>query len=305
MSRSEEQPPGAAAGSGVPTGVVLVNPASGPDAGGAESLAEHFPGQTVVECSGDDLEDLARSAIDDHPEFLAMAGGDGSIRCVASLLSGTGIPLVPVPTGTRNHFARQIGIASVEDAATALSGERLLVDVAEVNGERFVNNASIGFYAALVREREEHERRMPALVASVAAAWAQARKGHRFRVTVQDRQYRAWLVFVGNGRYGEGLADLIHRDTLDGGLLDARVLRADVPLARTRAVGALLLGRLAWSPLLVEHEERELVVDLPEPSVAVALDGEVVTLRPPLRFRSLREALTVLVPAEADAKVGA
>ena len=284
-------------------GVVLVNPASGPDDDPAGEVREHFGDHEVVECGGDDLDDLARDAVERGVRFIAMAGGDGSIRCVASLLAGTGIPLVPVPTGTRNHFSRELGIETVADAAAAVDGFVRQVDLAEVNGERFVNNASIGFYAALVRERDAHERRLPKALANLTAAWAQARKGHRFQVDVGGSRYRAWLVFVGNGCYGEGLTDLMSRQSLDAALLDVRVLRADVALARTRTMGALLLGRLGASPLMVQREACEVDVGLRVAKVAVALDGEVVHLEPPLCFRSLPGALTVLVPTEADAKV--
>ena len=284
-----------------PAGVVLVNPDSGPGPSPVQAVRDAFAGHQVVESRADDLEATAKMAVEDGPAFVAMAGGDGSIRCVASLLAGTDTPLIPVPTGTRNHFARELGIDTVAAAAGAVGGERRTVDLAEVNGERFVNNSSIGFYASLVRERDEHERRLPAVLANVTAAWAQARKGHRFRVDVDGEAHRAWLVFVGNGCYGEGLADLIHRRRMDDGLLDVRILRADVPLARTRTVGALLLGRLAASPLLVQHERHETVVTLQRPTVEVALDGEVVRLSTPLRYRSLPGALTVLVPAGAGA----
>ncbi|MGH9179810.1 MAG: diacylglycerol/lipid kinase family protein [Acidimicrobiales bacterium] len=282
------------------TGVVLVNPSSGPGPSPVEEVREAFAGHRVMECAADELEETAERAVDDGPGFVAVAGGDGSIRAVASLLAGTGTPMVPVPTGTRNHFARELGIDTVAAAAAAAGGQRRAVDLAEVNGERFVNNSSIGFYASLVRERDGHERPWPAAVANVTAAWAQARKGHRFRVEVGGRRHRAWLVFIGNGCYGEGLGDLIHRDRLDAGLLDVRVLRADAPLARTRTVVSLLFGRLAESPLLVQREEAETVVALGRSSVEVALDGEVVLLRPPLRYRCLPGALTVLVPPATE-----
>lgn len=286
-------------------GLVLVNPASGPDSTAADEVRKHFEGHDVVECgSAEELESLTRRAIAKGVDFIAMAGGDGSIRCVASLLAGTGIALIPVPTGTRNHFARELGIETVAVASAAIAGERRTVDLAEVNGERFVNNSSIGFYAALVRERDQHERHLPALLANVTAAWAQARKGHRFHVTVNGRSHRAWLVFVGNGCYGEGITDLIHRTALDSALLDVRVLRADVRLARLRAVIALVFGRLARSPMLVHSEECEVEVEVGSSTVAVALDGEVERLSSPLSFRSLPGALTVLVPASADGKVG-
>lgn len=290
-------------GVGEADGVVLVNPESGRRAEPVADVEAHFGAHRVIECDGVRLDDEVTAAVERGAAFVAMAGGDGSIRCAASLLAGTGIPLVPVPTGTRNHFCRELGIVTVADAAAALDGVRREVDLAEVNGERFVNNASIGFYAALVRERDEHERRLPKPLANVTAAWAQAREGHRFRAVVDGRPYRAWVVFVGNGCYGEGLVDLMSRESMDGGVLDVRVLRADEVLARTRTIAALLVGRLGTSPLLASSRQEEAVVDLDVPGVSVALDGELVRLTPPLHFRSLPGALTVLVPPGADAKV--
>jgi undecaprenyl-diphosphatase len=84
---------------------------------------------------------------------------------------------------------------------------------------------------------------------------------------------------------------------LDEATLDVRVLRADAPLARTRAVAALVLGRLGRSPLLVQQLAESVVVDVPGRAWAdVALDGEVVRVEAPLRFSVLPRALTVLVP---------
>lgn len=285
-------------------GVVFVNRRSGGGSADADEVGACFPDDRVVECDGPELAgevaDIVAVAGEDV-RFVGVAGGDGSIRCAASVLVGTGVPLLAVPAGTRNHFARELGIETVADAArAAVAGHTRRIDVGDVNGERFVNNSSIGFYAALVRDRRRHERRLPRAAADAAAAWAQARHGHRFTVTVDDDRYRAWLAFVGNGCYGDRIADLAVRRALDEGTLDIRVLRADAPLARTRAVAALLLGRLGRSPLLVPRLAPEVVLDLPgRTTVDVALDGEVVRLTPPLRYAVLPGALTVVVQSLA------
>lgn len=285
-------------------GVVLVNPESGPRQTTVDALQAAFAGQRVVECDGDDIPAEVQRAVASGADFVAVAGGDGSIRCAAAELAATKVPLLPVPTGTRNHFAHQVGIGSVADAVSALDGRRRAVDLADVNGKCFVNNASVGFYAALVRERHRHERRLPRAVANLTAAWAQARKGHRFFVRVDGRRFRAWLVFVGNGCYGENLADLMNRESLDQGELDVRVLRADEALARARAVLTVLFGRLGRSPLFDRSRVDEVEIRLlRRRQVDVALDGEVVRLDPTLRFRSRPAALTVLVPPEGDAGV--
>lgn len=278
-------------------GVVIVNPESGHDEVNPAELGARFAGGRVVEVGESDLAELASAALAEKPDAVAVAGGDGTIRVVAALAATAGVPLVPVPVGTRNHFARQLGIDTVEQAAAAwLGGATRAVDLAEVNGERFINNSSIGFYAGLVREREVHERRMPEIVAQLAAAWVQARRGHRFGVRIDGQPFRAWLVFVGNGCYGDGLNDLAERETLDGNVLDVRVLRADQPLARTRAVLNLLAGRTGRSALIERTTATEVVIALDDRrQVDVAVDGDVMTLDNPLRYRSLPGVLTVKV----------
>lgn len=285
-------------------GLVVLNPDSGPEPTSEDDVAPHFPGHEVVACDPDDLPARIRAAVDGGAPFVAVAGGDGTIRAAAQVLAGTGVPLLPIPAGTRNHFAREMGIEELEDAGRAAAeGVTCTIDLGEVNGHRFVNNSSIGIYPRIVVTREAHERRWPKGLATVAAAWEQLRHGRRFRVTVDGRRYRAWMVFVGNGRYGRGLLRLNTREALDDHLLDFRLARADSPLARARVVGALISGALDRSPLLVQREARSLVLDLDRRTVEVALDGEVHTLEPPLRYVSLPGALTVLVPPEGAAKI--
>ena len=271
-------------------GVVFVNRDSGRgDAG--EELAAAFAGHRLVTCEGDGLGAAVEQALADGVGFVGVAGGDGSIGAAAAVLAGTGVPLLAVPAGTRNHFARHLGIETVADAAGAARVST--VDLGRVNGRVFVNNSSIGFYAALVRERRRRSHRLPRAVADATAAWAQARRGHRFPVRVGGVRYRAWLVFVGNGRYGDDLT----RDALNEQTLDVRVMRADAPLARTRAVVALLFGRLGRSPLLVQRLVDGIEIEvLGRSFVDVALDGEVARLEGPLRYEVLPGALTVLVP---------
>ena len=64
------------------------------------------------------------------------------------------LPYACIPSGTRNHFALDLGVDR-DDVVGALDafvrgGERR-VDLAEVNGRVFVNNVSLGLYADAVQ----------------------------------------------------------------------------------------------------------------------------------------------------------
>jgi undecaprenyl-diphosphatase len=278
-------------------GIVFVNPSAGSELS-ASGLAELFPGHQVIDCPGGEIPDRVAEAIADHPEFIAVAGGDGTLRGAAQRLLGTGVPLLPIPGGTRNHFALEVGVCDLETAAKAAAGGIVRhFDVGDVNGRCFLNNSSVGLYPKLVVRRQSYERRMSKQRAQLIAAWEQIRHGHRFRLQLRGRWHRAWLVFVGNGCYGEHLLDFADRESVGGGVLDVRLVLAERPLARTRVVLALLRG-LDTSPLVVRDTCPEAELGLAQDSVEVALDGEVERLDTPLRYSVRRGELAVLVPPE-------
>jgi undecaprenyl-diphosphatase len=282
-------------------GVVLVNPHSGPDETSPSDIAAEFPGSRIQELDGKEVRRQVEDAIEkaDGPAFLAVAGGDGTIRCAAGVVAGTDLPLLPIPAGTRNHFAREVGIPTLEAAGAAQAGGGRIVeiDVGEVNGEVFVNNANIGIYPRIVRDRTVHQKRFSKQTATLVATWQQVRQLHKFTVTVDGgTSYRAWMIFVGNGRYGTSLLDLADRDTLDDGILDVRILRADGKLARLRVVLALLRSRMEESPMTVFDEVSSIELGFAKAKVDVALDGEILPMSTPLKFRCRAKALKVLVP---------
>lgn len=286
-------------------GVVLVNPHSGPDETSPSDIAAEFPGSRIQEIEGHavkrQVEDAISGATD--PQFLAVAGGDGTIRCAAGVVAGTDLPLLPIPAGTRNHFARELGIPTLADAAKASGGRVKLIDVGEVNGEVFVNNANIGIYPKIVEDRKVHQKRFSKQTATLVATWQQVKTLHKFTVTVDGGEsFRAWMVFVGNGRYGSSLLDLADREALDGGILDVRIMRADGKLARLRVAVSLLFGRAESSPMTVFDQVDSIELGFSKARIDVALDGEILPMSTPLRFRCRAKALKVLVPdAEPEA----
>jgi undecaprenyl-diphosphatase len=219
------------------------------------------------------------------------------VRSAADTIAraGSEVPLLVVPAGTRNHFANDLGIGDVAAAAKAADGVVRSVDLAWVNDTWFVNNSSIGAYPHLVLDREGREHRIPKRLASVVAAWNQLRRGHRLTVDIDGVSRRVWAVFVGNNCYGETLRDLTGREHLDEAVLDLRIARADRRLSRLRIAGAVLFGRVARSPLIERRAVPSVVIGCGR-SIEVAIDGEVMTMESPLRYRSCPHALRVVVP---------
>ena len=282
---------------------MFVNPRSGPDdSPGVEDIeAALGPLGYVVEPVEDArrLPDMVSSALERACRSVGIAGGDGTVRCAAQVLAGTGMPMLVVPAGTRNHFAKEIGIEDLQAAEQAArAGSERKVSVGRVAGQVFVNNASIGLYPALVRHRERHEVGRSKAVAGLIAAFHLARHGQPLLVEVDGVEMSAWLVFIGNGRYGEGFGDLIERDSVDAGVLDVRVIQADRPLARIRVIASVAVGRMTKSSLVMARETKQVSIGVEGRCIDVALDGEVVSLDAPLVFTVEPSSLAVLAPPE-------
>jgi undecaprenyl-diphosphatase len=276
--------------------VVAVNPRSGPeDYDPAEEIRGLLPAAEVLSASPEhDVTDLLREAArSGRAVALGVAGGDGSVAAAAAVALEHGLPLAVVPAGTLNHFARDLGVETPEEAAAAVEeGRAVSVDVAEVNGTPFLNTASIGAYPDMVRRRDALAGRMGRWAAMAVAAGQVLHGGTPVSMVVGGRPVDVWILFVGNCRYTpRGLAPA-WRPRLEDGLLDVQYLRADVPFSRTRAVLGALLGVSDHSSGYASFTTDELHVHLWSGPERVAYDGEMGAASSSFVFRK-RAPLTV------------
>ena len=127
-------------------GLLILNPRSGSDSPSADELAEEARSRGIqvhLFRDGEDLEEIARTA---EADALGIAGGDGSLAPVAAVAMERSLPFVCVPFGTRNHFARDLGLDRDDPIAAldAFEGAERRVDVGRVNQRVFLNNVSLG-----------------------------------------------------------------------------------------------------------------------------------------------------------------
>jgi len=276
-----------------------------------ERLRELFAHAEVVArislASGSDLSALAEQAVRDEHTIVVAGGGDGTINAVASALVGTDVALGVLPLGTLNHFAKDLKIPlELEQAvANVFSGERVSVDVGEVNGRIFLNNSSIGIYPWFVQQREDLQSKgYGKWIASLPAMLAVAKRRSRLyvRLVVDERHERARetpFAFVGNNKYEITGLRLGERTQLDSGQL--WVCRA--PRVGLMKLPGLLLKSLAgFEPRELDTlETREVWIETPSKRVSVATDGEVTELDSPLHYVSRPRALNVIVPVHEAA----
>jgi len=274
----------------------------------AGSFAKHGVDAKISIVAQHDLKkaanDAAKRGESGELDAVVAGGGDGSIRVVANALAGTSVPLGVLPLGTLNHFAKDLGIPlGLEEAVETIAhGARHTMDLASVNDKIFINNSSIGIYPYLVSDRERLRKRhaVAKWLATIPAMFHTLRQYPRIQLTIETKDwtktYRTPCVFVGNNEYAMELTSLGTRNALDKGTLFLCVVKQPTPLGLLRAFIHLCLGRLDPTRDIERFELDELTITSRASQLAVALDGEVGTMHPPLHYRSLPGALQVIVP---------
>lgn len=262
-----------------------------------------------IECGvcascGHNLAESIEGALAVHPDAVIAAGGDGTVSSVARALVHRDIPLGVIPSGTLNHFARDLGFSrdwrlAVGELAAATVRT---VDVAEVNGEVFINNASIGIYPHIVTKRDQIRERLGRgkFIAMLLACLGVFRRYPTVDVRINSPQLafarKTPFVFVGNNRYEIAFNNLGARDAIDRGELCVyftnRTGRFGLFRLALRSIFKRLEQERDFTSLLVDRVQ----IDTPRKTIAVALDGEVRHLTPPLEFRIVPRALKVLGP---------
>jgi diacylglycerol kinase family enzyme len=259
---------------------------------------------------GEQVDANAREAVRSGVDAVVAGGGDGTIRGVASHLAGGTLPLGVLPLGTLNHFARDLGIPVELPEAVRLIADGLAearvgsLDLGEVNGQIFVNNSILGVYPPVVkvRDRERREKKRGKWVATFSAVIKVLPKHELLRVRIRsdelDLVRDTRFLFVGSSEYEMNAFAYSARSRLPTGDLYLYVAR---PRGRLGMIGLLLLGLVRDLKTTEYVECRTLpgfTIETREPSVPVYLDGEVMVLETPLRYRTRPGALRVLLPRQ-------
>jgi diacylglycerol kinase family enzyme len=292
--------------------LVLLNAQAGPrrqaDADRiARILAEHEVVADVEAVEPRDLTGSLRRLA--GRDAVGVAGGDGTLRTAARALAGASTTLVPFPTGTLNHFARRLGIDSIDAAAVAVRAGRVRVlPVGRANDHVFLNTAVIGAYPRLVELRQRMQpyvTKWPAAALASAvllARWPQVRLTARMPASALEARTAMFWVGVGRGSFpavhespvpdpGETLEAVVLPGT---GRRAAFVLMAAVIRDRfgngAAVERAMDMIRAPWFEIEGDH------------ALPIALDGEPRRLEPPFRIRLDPQALRVMVGGRDHAR---
>jgi diacylglycerol kinase (ATP) len=237
-------------------------------------------------------------------------GGDGTVRAVASAVTGTGVPLGLLPAGTGNLLARNLAVPFTDlDSAlsVALNGVERKIDVGlaqiDVSGEdqppreeTFLVMAGLGFDAEVMATVGHRLKERVGWWAYVVAGTRRLR-GRQTKVMLQlddDEPVRRRLrsVIVGNCGELTGGVRLMPEAKIDDGRLDVLVV-APRGVAGWMAVTGAVLTRSRWGHPVVEHFTCRRVEVRAEKPLHVQLDGDPAGMARVLRAEVQPAALVV------------
>src|SRR6266545_1664435 len=276
---------------------VVTNPAAGanadPSVGDIREALEAAGVQCeLCEAHGTNLRDETNRAIQSRPDAIVAAGGDGTVSSVAAQLVSSQIPLGVLPTGTLNHFAKDLGIPLELDAAASVIGAAKIrsIDLAQVNDRIFINNSSIGLYPQVIQKRDEIRERLGRgkWISMLMSTISVFRRHPLVNVRINSEKLafarKTAFVFIGNNHYEISLTMLGKRTALDHHELCVYFTNRTGRFGLLRLAFRALLGRLDQDKDFNALDTQEVIIDANRPSLRVALDGEVFRLTPPLLY---------------------
>ncbi len=274
--------------------VLIINPHSGSGKAAKIGLVDKAEGlgiETVVRKKGEKLGALANTAVDNGCDHLIIAGGDGSLARVAKVAIERNVPFSCVPSGTRNHFAMDLGLDRSDPTKalrTAFGGVEFKVDVGRIGKKLFLNNVSFGIYADAIAESGYREHKAD----SLAEAAVEHVKDPDARLSVEDPDGTVHddigVLLASNNPYQFiGAPDFAGRARLDTGTLG-------VILADRESVGHTNLIHSAAKQWSVP----QLTVDSTHKKVHVGIDGSLHKVKAPVDIHIDHAVLRVVLPTE-------
>jgi len=297
---------------------IIFNPVSGatdPEARKktiSETLAAHgYTCQYLSTSKEEGANALAKKALADGVDLIAVSGGDGTVMEVLSALVGTDIPVAVLPAGTGNLLSINLGIpTTVPDAVeVALSGHPYKLDLVKMDEDRyFVIMGGMGLDAQMINDADRDAKRK---FGPFAYFWAVAKNLRRHRalyeITLDNdkpMRHRAKTVMVANMGKITGGVDAMPTASPNDGVLDIGILKAHTVGQGLRLIGNALLGRAHEDPTLEVFQARKMRI-VPQHPQLCELDGESIGRIRDWQVEVVPKAVQILLPKDAPATRGA
>ena len=226
----------------------------------AEAARAGWIAPTFYETSEADVgQGMASHALAAKVDLIFAAGGDGTVRAVAEVVSGTGVPLALLPAGTGNLLARNLHLTlddMPDSVRAAFAGIDRKVDVGRIEIERadgsrdshaFVVMAGMGIDAKMIKNTDDDLKAKAGWAAYVNAIAKSLRDPRELRLTFRidgasPARRAVHTVIVGNCGSLPANILLMPDAVVDDGMFDLMMTRPEGALGWLR-----VWARVAWT----------------------------------------------------------
>lgn len=288
--------------------VIITNRKSGRNSRDREAVqtaAEVLGGEIAEFHGGKGLRETLDRVKAQRPSMVIAAGGDGTAMAVANAFIGSDAAFGVLPLGTFNYFARGLGLSEdpAEAAKQLADGDVIERRVAQVNGQVFLNNASVGIYPSILKVRENvyqrWGRRRIMAHWSVVKTFLRFRKPMKVKITLDGDggRYRTALVFVARSAYQLDRFGLEGTDVIREGGFAVLMVNARTRWELFRRVFKLATGTVEEGVDYDLFAADEMALEVEgKKRVLLAYDGEKKRVAAPLRFAMSDDVLRLVVP---------
>lgn len=241
----------------------------------------------------DQIPEIAQRVVDEHADWVIIAGGDGTIRAMIEQLANRKyVPYISVfPAGTVNLVAKELLVKSDPEkwCKRMFKGIKSPVYIGRANGNVFLTVAGVGFDSLVVDNVSEKEKKLLNKLAYVWQGTEIMRKEllfnnwrYRFQVRFDDEE--EWLegtsVIVGKSRYYAGRYNLFFGASLGSPQLHVALFTGDKRSDFIRYAACIAMEALTLDNDILIRKARRLEIRCNEENFAAELDGDAVTTTP-------------------------
>lgn len=236
----------------------------------------------VIETKGPgDATEIARENVSSYDGIVAI-GGDGTVLETASGIMGTGTPLGILPLGSGNDLARALniplGFNNIDKALSIITKEPArIIDTGRLDGKVFLNIASIGFDAEIIRDLHKVKRYIKGGTAYAVSVFLKfiSYQPKPLKITIDGKESNKtlFLAAICNGiSYGGGMK-VNPKGCMTDGYLDLVLIE---PVPRYKIPFLLIKfmkGKYFDLPYVSYHRCKKVFIESKE-RLAVNIDGE-------------------------------
>ncbi len=266
----------------------------------ANLMAAGWKVEMATASAPEEVERLARMAVERGDDAVVVAGGDGTLSATVQALAHQPTALGVLPIGTTNVWAREMGIPLNVAAATRvlLTGKLARIDLGQANHRYFLFIASAGFDASVTRGVDPRAKRHLGALAYILSAVSEGLRLRGEETTIvadgSVSRQRVLMVAANNIRLYGGVVMMSPEAYADDGLLDVWVFRGRGLFAAMFHVVNVLLGRHPKDLGTDYHRCAKVVIQSRRP-LPVQLDGDYFDVTP-MAFHAVPGALRVIIP---------